>query len=168
MVYVTHDQAEAMALADRIVVMDAGVVQQVAAPQTLYAEPATPMVAGFMGRGMVVPVSLLEAAKDETCTVEPFGATVVLRGRIESVGTAQACVRPEGLSLDAEGAQTFAATVTDVVFRGAVSSITVAPVAAPDMRLELDASDAAPEIGARVNIGVNDGWCLPPTSGSDG
>ena len=49
MVYVTHDQIEAMTLGQRIVIMDAGVVQQVAPPLTLYREPANRFVAGFIG-----------------------------------------------------------------------------------------------------------------------
>ena len=57
--YVTHDQAEAMALADRVAVMDGGRVEQVAAPRALYREPATAMVARFVGRGMVVPVEVI-------------------------------------------------------------------------------------------------------------
>ncbi len=49
MVYVTHDQVEAMTLADRIVVMDQGVVQQVGTPEELYRRPANLFVAGFIG-----------------------------------------------------------------------------------------------------------------------
>ncbi|MBI3185904.1 MAG: ABC transporter ATP-binding protein [Myxococcales bacterium] len=49
MVYVTHDQGEAMALADRIAVMDSGRLEQVDSPERLYSEPATPFVAGFVG-----------------------------------------------------------------------------------------------------------------------
>jgi multiple sugar transport system ATP-binding protein len=49
MVYVTHDQVEAMTLADRIVVMDKGVVQQVGTPEELYRRPANLFVAGFIG-----------------------------------------------------------------------------------------------------------------------
>ena len=48
-IYVTHDQVEAMTLADRIVVMKAGIVQQVAAPEELYNRPANLFVAGFIG-----------------------------------------------------------------------------------------------------------------------
>ena len=48
-VYVTHDQTEAMTMADRIVVMDKGVIQQVDTPQMLYHEPANMFVAGFIG-----------------------------------------------------------------------------------------------------------------------
>jgi sn-glycerol 3-phosphate transport system ATP-binding protein len=49
-IYVTHDQAEAMALSDRIVIMDAGRVQQVGEPFTIYAHPANRFVADFIGR----------------------------------------------------------------------------------------------------------------------
>jgi multiple sugar transport system ATP-binding protein len=48
-VYVTHDQVEAMTLADRVVVMNGGVIEQVGAPQELYHHPATRFVAGFIG-----------------------------------------------------------------------------------------------------------------------
>ena len=49
-ILVPHDQSEAMALADRIVVMNKGRVEQIAAPQDAYERPATPFVAGFLGR----------------------------------------------------------------------------------------------------------------------
>ena len=48
-IYVTHDQTEAMTLADRIVIMNQGVIQQVGSPQELYNRPANKFVAGFMG-----------------------------------------------------------------------------------------------------------------------
>ncbi len=59
MVYITHDQAEAMALADRIAVMDRGRLLQVATPSQLYREPADAIVAGFIGEGMVFPVEVV-------------------------------------------------------------------------------------------------------------
>src|SRR5271163_2973373 len=63
-VYVTHDQIEAMTLADRVVVMNGGVIEQVGAPQELYHHPATRFVAGFIGSpGMnFLPVSLFDEA----------------------------------------------------------------------------------------------------------
>ncbi|MEL7117778.1 MAG: ABC transporter ATP-binding protein, partial [Pseudomonadota bacterium] len=54
--YITHDQREAMALADRIAVMRNGRFEQVAAPQALYDRPATEAVARFIGRAAIVPV----------------------------------------------------------------------------------------------------------------
>ena len=48
-VYVTHDQVEAMTLADRVVVMNGGLIEQIATPQELYHHPKTRFVAGFIG-----------------------------------------------------------------------------------------------------------------------
>src|SRR3954470_4248672 len=58
-IYVTHDQSEAMALASRVAVMNDGRVEQAATPQQLYREPASEMVARFVGHGMVVPVEIV-------------------------------------------------------------------------------------------------------------
>lgn len=54
-VYVTHDQAEAMALADRIIVMDRGVIAQVGTPREIYEQPASPFVAKFIGASALIP-----------------------------------------------------------------------------------------------------------------
>lgn len=54
-VYVTHDQAEAMALADRIIVMDRGVIAQVGTPRAIYEKPASPFVAKFIGASALIP-----------------------------------------------------------------------------------------------------------------
>jgi multiple sugar transport system ATP-binding protein len=63
-IYVTHDQVEAMTLADRVVVMNAGLIEQVGAPNDLYHAPATRFVAGFIGSPAMnfVPCGLEEAA----------------------------------------------------------------------------------------------------------
>lgn len=54
-VYVTHDQEEAMALSDRIAVMEKGSIVQIGTPQEVYGEPSTPFVADFIGRSNVIP-----------------------------------------------------------------------------------------------------------------
>jgi multiple sugar transport system ATP-binding protein len=81
--YVTHDQAEAMTLADRVVVMRGGQVQQVAAPRTLYAEPANAFVAGFFGSpriNLVRPRTLGLADAPWTVGVRPEDLEVGLAG----------------------------------------------------------------------------------------
>jgi ABC-type Fe3+/spermidine/putrescine transport system ATPase subunit len=102
-VYVTHDRAEALALADRIAVMHRGVIEQIGTPGELYERPATAFVAGFVG-----DVNRLEgriAARDgDALVVEgPFGA---VRGRAPENSAApgdavHVLVRPERLRLDA-------------------------------------------------------------------
>jgi multiple sugar transport system ATP-binding protein len=65
MIYVTHDQVEAMTLADKIVVLDAGVVRQIGSPTELYEHPANTFVAGFIGSPHMnfLKVQVVEAAK---------------------------------------------------------------------------------------------------------
>jgi iron(III) transport system ATP-binding protein len=79
MIYVTHDQAEAMALADRIAVMDNGRLRQVATPSQLYREPADENVAAFIGEGMVLPVAVHSVHSDGTCRADLFGHAVRMR-----------------------------------------------------------------------------------------
>lgn len=66
MIYVTHDQVEAMTLADKIVVLNSGRVEQVGSPQTLYQQPATKFVAGFIGSPTMnfMPAELLKGGTD--------------------------------------------------------------------------------------------------------
>ncbi len=65
-VYVTHDQAEAMALADRVAVMRAGRIEQIGAPDALVAEPANAFVAEFLGLGTLIPARLVGPDRAET------------------------------------------------------------------------------------------------------
>src|SRR5689334_5226335 len=80
MIYVTHDQVEAMTMGDRIAVLNRGVLQQVADPHTLYARPANTFVAGFIG---TPPVNLFEAR------VAAGGTNVEVAGVRWPVGEAQ-------------------------------------------------------------------------------
>ena len=119
-IYVTHDQIEAMTLADRIAVMDEGVVQQLAAPKDIYNDPANLFVAGFIGSPSM---NFMRGALKEG-TFE--GANV----RVEGVGggthgTAILGVRPEDVTLvNGEGAH-FSAPIYSVELTGEVTLVTV-------------------------------------------
>lgn len=100
MVFVTHDQAEALALSDRIAVMNHGVIEQVDAPERLYREPATPFVAGFVGGANVfageVREGVFHCAGRELAFALPPEAQA-------SPGPGTLVVRPEDLELGEEG-----------------------------------------------------------------
>ncbi len=68
-IYVTHDQEEAMAISDRIAVMNVGTIEQVGTPREIYESPKTEFVAGFMGKTNVVPADVVERDGDRV-TVE--------------------------------------------------------------------------------------------------
>ncbi|OYW35503.1 MAG: ABC transporter, partial [Brevundimonas sp. 12-68-7] len=78
MVYVTHDQVEAMTLADRIVVLNGGVVEQVGAPLELYEHPQTRFVAEFIGspKMNLIPAEMVEASADGATVRLADGTTV--------------------------------------------------------------------------------------------
>ena len=98
-VYVTHDQEEALALADRLVVLRDGVVQQVGTPQQVYAQPVNRHVAGFMGYRNLLHASVT-ATDGEHVTVTTAGVSLtgVNRDGVTS-GDAVVAVRPEDFAL---------------------------------------------------------------------
>jgi ABC-type Fe3+/spermidine/putrescine transport system ATPase subunit len=101
--YVTHDQDEAMALADRLVVMNDGRVSGVGDPRALYESPPTPFVASFLGRSNALPGSIVG---QQPLTVAVGGAELAVEGVRSShpVGSEVTChVRPEALSLRSPG-----------------------------------------------------------------
>jgi multiple sugar transport system ATP-binding protein len=96
-VYVTHDQIEAMTMADRIVVMDRGRIQQVGAPLELYDRPANKFVASFLGSPSMSFVSgSLRTAPGNTWFESAGGGRLALAGRsVPAGGTVEAGIRPE-------------------------------------------------------------------------
>ncbi|MGP1387276.1 MAG: ABC transporter ATP-binding protein [Thainema sp.] len=113
-VFVTHDQEEAMTMADRIAVMDHGVIQQVATPQELYDHPASLFVSQFVGTSNLL-AGQVETTTASGCTVS-FGTAGVLKSAIAPpVPVHQAIlmsIRPENLRIHREpGSYRLAATV---------------------------------------------------------
>ncbi|HMJ78041.1 MAG TPA: ABC transporter ATP-binding protein [Iamia sp.] len=89
---VTHDQQEAMSMADRLVVMRAGRVEQAGSPEEVYARPASRWSAEFLGAADVVPG--VAAGGEVTCVLGRFPADPGLSGPVEVV------VRPEGVAVE--------------------------------------------------------------------
>lgn len=115
-VVVTHDPEEAMMLADRIGIMEAGRLVQIAAPTELYRRPANRYVAGLLGDVNLLPGRLGPDAAGEDRTVETSHGIVRGRATPLAEGTAVlVAVRPEDLIL---GDQGLPVTVTEAVFLG--------------------------------------------------
>ena len=161
MVYVTHDQAEAMALATRIAVLDHGRLAQVAAPRTLYREPATRMAAGFVGQGAVVEGTVDGPSAQGRVRVRLFGADALVRCRPgQPVGPALVCLRPEDLEPAPDGP--IAATVVRAAYKGGFVLVEAEPQAAPGVRLLLRVTgDAQVAPGEALRLAVRDGWVVP-------
>ena len=88
-VYVTHDQSEAMAMSDRIVVMNSGRIEQVDTPEEIYLHPASVFVADFVGRANFVPAQAQEVSEDGMVEIEALGQKI----RVHSSEGAKEAVR---------------------------------------------------------------------------
>jgi iron(III) transport system ATP-binding protein len=162
MVYITHDQREAMALADRIAVMDRGRVLQVATPSTLYREPADATVAAFIGGGMVVPVDVSDI-HGEHCTAEVFGHRVPMRCAAgQRAGHAQACLRADHLRIVGDGAPGVRVVVERAIYQGGHFRLDAHVAQAREVRLHLAAPEPfeVPANGA-LHLDVTEGWVIP-------
>jgi iron(III) transport system ATP-binding protein len=169
MIYVTHDQAEAMALADRIAVMDHGRLRQVATPSQLYREPADETVAKFIGEGMVLPVEVAAVDADGTCHVDLFGRRVRMRcaKTQKPARDTRACIRARDLSIVPASAPGFCARVDHAIYQGGHFRLEARVEAAADASIHLIVSEpSAFAPGMAIRLDVADGWVIP-ASGID-
>ena len=107
MIYVTHDQVEAMTLASRIVVLRNGVIEQVGRPQELYRRPANLFVAGFIGSPKInmLKAELEQSGDAARLSLKDFG-DVELAALTTTDKTITVCVRPEAMKIGAGDVQT--------------------------------------------------------------
>ena len=147
MVYVTHDQVEAMTLADQIVVLDKGVVQQVGSPLDLYNAPANRFVAGFIGSPAM---NFLAVTADGSDLVLPGGGRIAgaAQGQVVEVG-----IRPEHVRIVADGAGVIRGK-TRVVEQLGNTSFVYVDIASGTFVVEV-APDATPSPGQSVDLALD-------------
>jgi putative spermidine/putrescine transport system ATP-binding protein len=152
-IYVTHDQEEALSMSDRIVVMNAGVAEQVGDPFEIYNRPATPFVASFVGTLNVLEALVVDAASGE---VAVEGQPVALGRPLAAAPGSRIslALRPQALALGADGEAALHGTVRDVSFLGSVVRIRVGLGA---QALVLDVFNTAgvrpPAVGEAATVG---------------
>ncbi|GAA1449146.1 ABC transporter ATP-binding protein [Mycobacterium cookii] len=131
--FVTHDQEEALAVADRVGVMNAGRLEQLAPPAELYSAPASRFVGEFVGLSNRLPAHVSDGVAAVLGRQVP-----VLPGSTSGAG--HALVRPESVSVVADAAGT--ATVATVMFLGPLSRVTSTLADGTDVVAQLASSDA--------------------------
>jgi len=120
--FVTHDQEEALAIADRVGVMNSGRIEQLGPPTAIYSRPATPFVAEFVGLTNRLPGVVRSGS------VEVRGASIPLVQPDAAEGPAVALVRPEAVTIASDGEAAtgpLVGTVIATAFLGATSRVTV-------------------------------------------
>ena len=154
-IYVTHDQTEAMAMSDRIVIINRGVIQQVGTPVEIYRSPANQFVADFVGK-----VDFLQG--------EVRGGRIELAGLGQSMGYQGPCagkvvvaVRPENLSLVPPGGGQLTGTVVNKYFLGDVSDFRVDVGGAVIRLIEDPDRYEAMDPGERVSLSIREYLVFP-------
>ena len=149
MVFVTHDQAEAMSLANRIAIMSAGELQQIGTPDEVYDRPANLFVAEFIGSP---PMNLLSVTRDGDALVADGGWRIPAPPGAARAGELTLGLRPEGISIGADGQAAEVIAVeplgSEVIVDVRVGSAAVKVRAAPTLR---------PQPGSTVHLAVQPG-----------
>jgi putative spermidine/putrescine transport system ATP-binding protein len=141
-VYVTHDQEEALALSDRICLMNHARIEQVGTPQEIYAHPRTAFTASFIGTS-----TLLRGVVEGDALATPLGRFALPAERLQ--GKAALVIRPEHLRLGT-GENTIEGLVAETVYAGAETRLLFELADGTTAVLRLPTGTAAPEIGAAV------------------
>ena len=165
-IYVTHNQSEAFSMADRVVVMNQGRIEQIGTPQDIFVKPQTRFVAEFLGGMNVLPARLGAPAGDGTVRVETdFGASwsVTVDGPPSAPGPIWLGIRPESLRVepppaDAGGWNQAAGVVTEVGYLGAVARYQIEITPGVSVIAEVHDPDfqALRRVGDAVRL-----WCDP-------
>ena len=163
-VYVTHDQEEALTMSDRIAVMDAGVVRQVADPNTLYEFPHDRFVANFIGRINMFSgrVESVEGDRVTLRTSDDVRFKVVKQEEVEVGAEAYAAVRPEKVRFGSEGDNVLSVEIRQVVYLGVSTQYIAERSGGGKIVLyQQNAHDApGPAEGDEVSVAWDAGNCL--------
>jgi iron(III) transport system ATP-binding protein len=99
-IYVTHDQEEALAISDRIIVMNRGAIEQIGTPEDIYDRPRTRFVADFVGSANILEAKILRGSATGTLTVDVAGQVLQVRPGFEPEGDAvEIAIRPSYATL---------------------------------------------------------------------
>jgi len=147
-IFVTHDQEEALAISDRVAVMNAGRIEQIGEPEQLYLEPHNTVVAGFVGASTLVDAVVTGRQ------AKVWGLTVPVLGDVPD-GPCQIYLRPENVRVVADGEPGAEATVETTTFLGPVRRTLLRM---PDAQLLTIQHPAAQhlDVGTKVRVNLSD------------
>jgi iron(III) transport system ATP-binding protein len=146
--YVTHDQSEALAVSDQIIVMDHGTIAQQGTPQALYEFPASEFVAGFMGEAMLFP------AKADTAGTVALGPLRIRPRQGMAAGAVKVAVRPEAWHIGPPGTG-LAARLAKLAYLGSNYEYTFETELGPIFVVSSDLARVL-DVGADVGLGLAD------------
>lgn len=157
-VYVTHDQEEAMAVSDRIAVMNAGVIQHIGTPKSIYQRPANLFVATFIGRSNVIKGKLVvDGGKTYLETLSGYRAEIhTVRPEQQKEQEITLSVRPEEFLLERDSTEGISAIVDDCVFLGLNTHYFVHLSSGEEVEIIQESSiDSVIEPGSEIKLKIN-------------
>lgn len=157
-IYVTHDQEEALTMSDRIAIMNAGVLDQVAAPTEIYEHPATKFVATFIGETNIFDGSI-RSINGESLSIQIENGDVKATGSEFAAGEfINVSVRPEKMkyALDPVEGFTLIATVKDYVYVGSVVKCIAVLPNGNELKIERLAGQPLPQLGEQIFLYWNE------------
>lgn len=149
-IYVTHDQEEAFTIADRIILMNSGRIEQIGTPIELYTKPASIFVARFLEMNNIIPATINQKNK------ESFLRTALGNFSISSklAGDVNLLIRPDMAQLDENGPIVLRGRITDTSFRGSNQRMTIEVKQTP-LTFEFPFSTTLPDIGTEIAISLD-------------
>ncbi|GLK72912.1 ABC transporter ATP-binding protein [Ancylobacter dichloromethanicus] len=159
-VYVTHDQSEALTMSDRVAVFNAGVIQQVAPPSELYESPANSFVAQFIGENNRLP-GRVEAANGTLCTVVLANGDIVAATLTEATRVGRDCllsIRPERVKIAPPGGpfdNHFEAQIAETIYLGDHVRVRCVLDSGAEVVVKVGNADDRPVlvVGSRIPLG---------------
>jgi ABC-type Fe3+/spermidine/putrescine transport system ATPase subunit len=152
-IYVTHDQQEAFAIADRVILMNAGHIEQIGTPKQIYQDPASTFVARFLEMTNIFPAVIHQrnGIAHVTSEIADFSLDSSLEGEVILL------IRPDMAKLEEHGTCKLNGTFSNVSFRGSTQRITFMVNHIP-LIFEFPFSDTLPELGTAMSL------CLDPAT----
>ena len=168
--FVTHDQAEALSMSDRVCVLDQGVVQQIGAPDEIYRKPANAFVAGFIGRSNRLRGRIDACGSDGTRVRLEGGATLLSVERRDPIGAEiEIIVRRQAVRVSADASATgLVGTIVMRLFSGERVERVVRLEGGAELIAECDVGvqQDDPPVGAAVRVSIDPQWVFLGASGA--
>jgi iron(III) transport system ATP-binding protein len=157
-VYVTHDQSEALAISDRIIVLNQARIAQDGSPRELYESPANRFVVNFMGEASIIPVDVVATA-GEIATLRLGGSVLSLPRRGREIGPAELAIRPHAVHLarDAGDSDGLRGTIRRMVYGGNHLEYDVVLDGVSETIFVIDPNASSPwQIGSSVHLTLSE------------
>lgn len=149
-IYVTHDQEEAFTISERVVIMNAGQLEQFDTPQNIYHHPSTVFAARFLGFNNIFPGEVINSAKG-TMINSPLGEIPMNTGL---QGEVTVMLRPDSVYLDSRGSCQIDGVVSELFFRGGICRTTIV-VNGKKLTFEFNSNQSIPQPGDDVLLSFN-------------